>query len=87
MNDTFEKFALPLLVIHGSEDALTDPEGSRQLVERASSGDKQLKVYDGLYHEVLNEPEKDEVLAEIAHWLDNHVESRRAPAATTEKAG
>ena len=82
MNDTFEKFALPLLVIHGSEDALTDPEGSRQLVERASSGDKQLKVYNGLYHEVLNEPEKDEVLSEIAHWLDARVEAVLAASAS-----
>jgi alpha-beta hydrolase superfamily lysophospholipase len=60
----------PLLIMHGTEDALTNPEGSRELYRRAASTDKTLKLYEGLFHEILNEPEKDQVLADIAGWLD-----------------
>ncbi len=67
--------ALPLLVLHGSADQLTSPEGSRMLYERASSADKMLKVYEGLYHEILNEPEQALVMGDIAFWLDAHVEA------------
>jgi alpha-beta hydrolase superfamily lysophospholipase len=60
----------PVLIMHGTEDALTSPNGSRALYERASSADKTLKIYEGLYHEVLNEPEQLTVLGDIAAWLD-----------------
>lgn len=60
----------PLLVIHGSNDKLTDPSGSRMVEERAASKDKTLRIWDGLYHEVLNEPERDEVIDEIVDWFD-----------------
>ena len=65
-----EAISPPLLILHGSEDGLVDPEGSRDLYERAGSADKALKIYDGLYHEILNEPEQDEVLRDIIDWLD-----------------
>ncbi len=61
---------LPLLIMHGSADALANPAGSIALHERAGSADKTLKLYDGLAHEILNEPEKDQVIADIAAWLD-----------------
>jgi lysophospholipase len=60
----------PLLVMHGTEDRLASPHGSRTLHERASSQDKTLRLYEGLYHEIFNEPEQDMVLAELAAWLD-----------------
>lgn len=68
-----EEFSLPVLLMHGSADNLTHPDGSRELYERASAADKTLKLYDGLYHEILNEPEKDQVLADLAAWLDSRV--------------
>ena len=67
-----EAITLPLLLLHGTSDSLTDPEGSSLLYERARSPDKTLKLYDGLYHEVLNEPEKEQVLADLTQWLDAH---------------
>lgn len=60
----------PLLIMHGTADALTNPEGSQELYRRAASADKTLKLYEGLYHEIMNEPEKEQVLADIAAWLD-----------------
>jgi acylglycerol lipase len=61
---------LPLLVMHGGSDSLTAPAGSRMVHERASSSDKTLEVYDGLWHEILNEPEKERVISEMIEWLD-----------------
>lgn len=61
---------LPLLILHGSADKLTPVSGSRILFERAGSPDKNFKSYPGLYHEILNEPEQNTVLGDIAAWLD-----------------
>lgn len=68
-----EAFRLPLLIVQGAADRLVNPEGSKQLYARAGSTDKTLKLYDGLYHEVLNEPEKEQVMADIVEWLDKRV--------------
>jgi acylglycerol lipase len=64
------RIRLPLLVMHGTEDQLADPQGSRSLHERVSSPDKTLHLYAGLYHEIFNEPEQQEVLADVVAWLD-----------------
>ncbi|MCP4668847.1 MAG: alpha/beta hydrolase [Deltaproteobacteria bacterium] len=68
-----EAMTLPLLILHGGDDRLADPQGSKSLYERAQSNDKTLKLYEGLYHEVMNEPEKDMVLADIVAWTDGRV--------------
>jgi alpha-beta hydrolase superfamily lysophospholipase len=59
----------PLLVVHGSDDRLIPIAGSRRLVECVGSTDVQLKVYPGLYHEVFNEPERDQVLDDVVSWI------------------
>ena len=64
-----EHLTQPLLILHGTADQLTDFEGSRQLRARAGTRDKTLTLYEGLYHEVLNEPERDQVLADVVAWL------------------
>lgn len=68
-----ENFRLPLLIVQGTADRLVDPEGSKQLYARAQSTDKTLKLYEGLYHEVLNEPEKEQVMADMLAWLEQHI--------------
>lgn len=76
MNDTLAGAAdidLPLLILHGEQDVLTSPAGSRELHARAASADKTLKLYPGLYHEIFNEPEKDAVLTEMTDWLEAHL--------------
>jgi alpha-beta hydrolase superfamily lysophospholipase len=60
----------PLLVVHGAEDALIPVDGSRQLVEVVGSPDVELKIYPGLYHEVFNEPERDQVLNDVVSWIN-----------------
>ncbi|MGO8965323.1 alpha/beta hydrolase [Mycobacterium sp.] len=60
----------PLLVVHGSEDRLIPVDGSRQLVDAVGSSDVELKVYPGLYHEVFNEPEREQVLNDVVSWIN-----------------
>ncbi|MGH3530575.1 MAG: lysophospholipase [Mycobacterium sp.] len=60
----------PLLVVHGSEDRLIAIDGSRRLVDAVGSSDVELKVYPGLYHEVFNEPERDQVLDDVVSWIN-----------------
>jgi len=64
---------LPILLLQGSADRLIDPGGAQMLYEKASAPDKTLKVYDGLYHEVFNEPEREQVLKDVEAWLEAHL--------------
>jgi acylglycerol lipase len=63
---------LPLLIMHGTADRLTGPAGSQLIADKAGSTDVTLKLYDGWYHELHNEPEKETVFAEIVRWLKEH---------------
>ena len=63
----------PLLVVHGSDDRLIPVDGSRRLVECVGSTDVELKVYPGLYHEVFNEPERDQVLDDVVSWINKRL--------------
>jgi alpha-beta hydrolase superfamily lysophospholipase len=63
---------LPLLVMVGTADRLVPPAGSDMVHQLAQSEDKTIKRYEGLYHEILNEPERDQVAADMADWLDSH---------------
>jgi alpha-beta hydrolase superfamily lysophospholipase len=64
---------LPLLIMHGTSDRLCDPEGSQMLYKRASSIDKTLKLYNGFYHEIFNEPGREQVFKDMEEWLDIHI--------------
>jgi alpha-beta hydrolase superfamily lysophospholipase len=71
---------VPLLLLHGGEDRLCPPEGSRQVHANAGSADKTLKIYDGLYHEIFNEPEQAMVLDDLVAWLAERAAPAPAPA-------
>ncbi len=60
---------LPILILHGGADRLADPQGSRTLYKNCGAADKSLKIYEGLYHEIMNEPERLAVLEDIEQWL------------------
>jgi len=64
---------LPFLVFHGTADVVTSAEASRRLYDQAASDDKTLHLYDGLFHETFNEPERDDVIADICTWLDHRL--------------
>lgn len=65
-----EQVRAPLLILHGTADRVATAEASQELVRRAKATDKTLRLYPGLYHEVLNEPEREQVLADLIEWLD-----------------
>jgi acylglycerol lipase len=71
---------VPTLIMYGTADRLCPPRGSVMLSERIGSADKTITPYQGLYHEILNEPEQDRVLDEICAWLAAHTQVA-APAA------
>lgn len=73
IQNRLERLTLPLLLMHGADDHMTDPQGSVLVHERARSEDKTLILWPGLRHEIFNEPERDEVLGRVTQWLDDHV--------------
>lgn len=78
-------FTLPLYVFHGSADRITCPEASRRFVERAPSGDKTFRLYEGAFHETLNDLGRERVLADLLGWLEArtpHLEEPVAEAVT-----
>ena len=71
------KITLPIMIVQGSADKLVDPAGAQMLYDAVSSVDKEIRIYDGLYHEVFNEPEHDKVLREVEIWLEAHLGPRK----------
>ena len=67
------KIKLPILVMHGFADQLADPRGSKLLYERVGSKDKTLKLYDNCYHEICNEPEREQVFVDMEAWLAKRI--------------
>jgi alpha-beta hydrolase superfamily lysophospholipase len=67
------KFTYPVILLHGTADKLTNPKGSSTFYATITAKDKTLVSLPGLYHEILNEPEKDEVIEKILGWIDARI--------------
>jgi acylglycerol lipase len=65
----FGQITLPLLILHGTADAATKPSGSQQFFDNAGASDKTLKLYEGHFHDLLNDTDKEIVLADIIEWI------------------
>ena len=72
---------VPVLGVHGTVDRLTDPRGTAELIRRARHRDHTLVLYRGLRHDLIHEPEREQVIDDLVRWLDE-----RAPAATATPA-
>ena len=59
---------LPLLVLHGTADAICDPAGSREFEANTASTDSTLTIYEGSAHETLNDLDRDRVIRELIDW-------------------
>lgn len=64
---------LPLKIMHGSGDVMTSPEGSQLLHDLVGSKDKSFTLYDGLYHEIFNEPEGEQIFSEMVSWMNTRI--------------
>ncbi|MFA6240942.1 MAG: lysophospholipase [Candidatus Hydrogenedentales bacterium] len=64
-----ERLTQAMLILHGSADQLTEPEGSRQLYARAQSSDKTLSIFENAYHEVYNDFDKARYMTETTEWM------------------
>lgn len=71
--EQLNKITLPILIMYGCEDKLVNPEGSKMLYEKVSSKDKTIKGYEGLYHEIFNEPEHEMVMKDVETWLSARI--------------
>src|SRR4051812_18929964 len=66
----FERITLPVLILHGTADKAARPAGSQLFFDRVGSTDKTLRFYDGHFHDLLNDIDREEVMADIAAWSD-----------------
>ena len=64
------EITLPVLIMHGGDDIMAAPEGSQTFAEQVGATDKTLKLLPGLYHEIFNEPEGPDIIAQYADWIE-----------------
>jgi alpha-beta hydrolase superfamily lysophospholipase len=66
-------FPLPLLVLHGSEDRMVPPEGSREFMARVGQPDRELREYAGAYHVLFADLGYERVLTDVERWIEAHL--------------
>lgn len=66
----FPRITLPVLILHGTADKVTKPQGSQLFYDKAGSADKTLKLYEGHFHDLLNDIDKEVVMRDIQGWID-----------------
>lgn len=69
------KFSSPLLLMQGDADRIVSPEGSLNFFKNCSSKDKSYLSLKGWFHDIINEPEKDQILTIITKWMEDRVNS------------
>ncbi|MBN1572872.1 MAG: lysophospholipase [Deltaproteobacteria bacterium] len=69
-----ENIKTPFLILHAGDDEIADPAGSVEFFEKLGSSDKKLIVYDGFFHEILNEADRQLVYRDIEKWLKPRVD-------------
>lgn len=82
LKDNMPAFTVPVLIIHGTDDKATRPAGSQYFYDNAGSTDKTLKLYEGHYHDLLADIDKEKVMADIQAWIDERIPAERDNAAT-----
>jgi alpha-beta hydrolase superfamily lysophospholipase len=80
LKQEFPLITLPVLILHGTLDKATKPSGSQRFYDTAGSTDKTLKLYEGHFHDLLNDIDKEIVMADIQHWIDQRIPADRTIA-------
>jgi acylglycerol lipase len=73
----FPRITLPVLILHGTLDKATKPQGSQLFFDTAGSRDKTLKLYEGGFHDLLNDVDRKTVVADITAWLNARLPTAR----------
>lgn len=73
LREEFPKITLPVLIMHGTADKATVCHGSEFFFETVGSMDKTLNLYEGHYHDLLNDYGKEGVIADITGWIDKRL--------------
>jgi len=81
LTEEFPRMTLPVLIMHGTEDKATSPSGSQHFYEKAGSTDKTLKLYEGHFHDLLNDVDKEIVIADIQNWIDERIPAQQEASA------
>lgn len=70
LKNEFSRITLPVLILHGTADKATKPSGSQLFYDRTGSSDRTLKLYEGHFHDLLNDIGKEQVLSDIETWIE-----------------
>jgi acylglycerol lipase len=81
LTDEFQNMTLPVLIMHGTLDKATSPSGSQHFYDKAGSQDKTLKLYEGHFHDLLNDVDKEIVMADIQNWIDARIPAQQEASA------
>lgn len=85
LDESFPRMTMPVLILHGTRDGVTKPHGSQRFYDTAASNDKTLRLYDGHFHDLLNDVGREEVLGEITDWIDAHIAPRATSGPSEER--
>lgn len=69
----FSTITIPVLILHGAADKVTKLSGSQYFYDTTGSTDKTLKLYEGHYHDLLNDVDKEVVIADIVAWINQRI--------------
>jgi acylglycerol lipase len=73
LHDEFASITLPVLIMHGTSDKATVCRGSQFFYDTVGSKDKTLKLYDGHFHDLLNDVGKEKVMGDVMDWLNSRL--------------
>ncbi len=76
LRELFQQITLPVLILHGTADKVAKPSGSQHFFDAAGSADKSLQMYEGHFHDLLNDTGKELVMSDISQWIDRRLPSR-----------
>ncbi len=83
LTEEFPQITIPVLIIHGTKDKATKPSGSQHFYEQTGSTDKTLKLYEDHYHDLLNDLDKEIVMADIQNWTDERIPALQETSAVS----
>lgn len=86
LEEEFPGITLPLLILHGTADKATKFSGSQFFYDTAGSTDKTINLYEGHFHDLLNDIDKESVIADIQGWIDARLPAFQPESVTVAKA-